>query len=218
MKISPFATVIILIFIPIGYAFYLYPSLPNSIPIHFNMKGEVDGWGDRESIFLLPVILGAVSLMSFALLSNLKSIDPKRSAKIDDGQYKKMALFLVAFLSSLSLVIMYSTAHQGIKIEQLLFPLLGLFFTGLGSFMPKIKQNYFAGFRLPWTLENEDNWNVTHQLAGKVWMIGGAIQFLTGLLLEGAWAFGIFISLVVVMVLVPSLYSYLYFRKKSASN
>lgn len=213
MKFSNLLLVLILIAIPMGYAFYLYPSLPNTIPIHFNIKGEVDGWGDRESIFLLPVILGAVSLMSYALLSNLKSIDPKRAEKVDDGQYKKMALFLVVFLSALSLVIMYSTVHQGIRIEQLLFPLLGLFFAGFGSFMPKIKQNYFAGFRLPWTLENEGNWNATHQLAGRVWMIGGAIQFLTGLLLEGPWAFGTFISMVVVMVVAPTLYSYLYFRR-----
>lgn len=203
----------LLILIPFGYAFYLYPSLPNTIPTHFDLEGRADGWGSKDSIFLLPSILGFVSLMSYLLLSNLKSIDPKRAAKVDDSQYKRMALFLVVFISALSLVIMYGTAHQGIRIDQLLFPLLGLFFAGFGSFMPKIKQNYFAGFRLPWTLENEDNWNATHQLAGKVWMIGGALQFLTGLILEGAWAFGTFISLVFVMVVVPTLYSYLYFRR-----
>lgn len=218
MKISNLILVLVFIAIPFGYACYLFPSLPQTIPTHFNLEGKADGWGSKDTIFLLPSILGFTSLLSYLLLANLKFIDPKRAAKVDDGQYKKMALFLVVFLSALSLIIMYGTAHQGIRIDQLLFPLLGLFFAGFGSFMRKIKQNYFAGFRLPWTLENEDNWNATHQLAGKVWMIGGAIQFLTGLLLEGAWAFGIFISLVVVMVVVPTLYSYLYFRRKSVEG
>jgi uncharacterized membrane protein len=34
----------------------LYSSLPETIPSHFNFKGEVDGWGNRKIIFLLPVI------------------------------------------------------------------------------------------------------------------------------------------------------------------
>ena len=213
MKFSNLLLVLVLIAIPLGYAFYLYPSLPNTIPTHFNLEGKADGWGSKDSIFLLPSILGFVSLMSYLLLSNLKSIDPKRAAKVEDGYYKKMAFFLVVFLSVLSLVIMYGTAHQGIKIDQLLFPLLGLFFAVLGSFMSKLKQNYFAGFRLPWALENEDNWNATHKIAGKIWMIGGSLQFLSGILLESKLLFGIFMTLVMLMVLIPTVYSYLFFKR-----
>lgn len=76
------------------------------------------------------------------------------------------------------MVILYTTAHQGISIEKLLFPIMGLAFAGMGLYMPKIKQNYFAGFKLPWTLDNEDNWNATHKIAGKVWLYGGIVQFL----------------------------------------
>ena len=218
MKLSQLLLVIVLIAIPFGYTLYLYPSLPETIPTHFNIEGKADGWGSKGTMFMLPSIMGFTSLLSYLLLANLKSIDPKRAAKVDDSQYKKMAIYLVAFLSALSLVITYATAHEGIRIEQLLFPLLGLFFAGFGSFMPKIKQNYFAGFRLPWTLENEANWSATHQLAGKVWMIGGALQFLSGLVLEGPWAFGIFISLVIIMVVIPTLYSYLFFRRNISGN
>ncbi|MEY2648394.1 MAG: Immunity protein SdpI, partial [Bacteroidota bacterium] len=209
MKLSNLIWVIVCIAIPFAYAFYLYPTLPETIPTHFNLEGKADAWGDKSNIFLLPGILGLASVISYLLLSNMKSIDPKRAARADDGLYKKMAIFLVAFLSALSLVIMYSTAHEGIKIGQLLFPLLGLFFAGFGMYMPRIKQNYFAGFRLPWTLENEENWNATHQLAGKVWVIGGSLQFLSGLIFEGQLTFGIFMTLVILMVLIPTVYSYL---------
>jgi uncharacterized membrane protein len=214
MKISNLLWVFVCIAIPFGYAFYLFPSLPDTIPTHFNLEGKADAWGDKSSIFLLPGILGLVSLISYLMLSNMKSIDPKRAAKADDGLYKKMAIYLVAFLSALSLVIMYSTAHEVINIGQLLFPLLGLFFAGFGTYMPKIKQNYFAGFRLPWTLENEDNWNATHKLAGKVWMIGGCLQFLSGLIFNAQLTFGIFMTLVILMVLIPTVYSYLFFRRE----
>lgn len=215
MKSSRILIVTILILIPFGYAFYLFPSLPNSIPTHFNLAGEADGWGEKGTIYLLPAIMGFASLMTYLLLSNLKSIDPKRAVKGDDNVYNKIAIYLVVFLSALSLAITYITAHPGIRIEQVLFPLLGLFFAGMGSVMSKVKQNYFAGFRLPWTLDNEANWNATHKLAGKIWMIGGALQFLSGLILTGQWAFGMFIALVVFMVAVPTIYSYILFRRGS---
>ena len=33
-----------------------YNSLANTIPTHFGLKGEADGWGSKSVIFLLPVI------------------------------------------------------------------------------------------------------------------------------------------------------------------
>jgi uncharacterized membrane protein len=116
------------------------------------------------------------------------------------------------------MTIIYATSHEGIKIEKLLFPLLGLAFAGFGLYMPKIKQNYFAGFRLPWTLESEANWHATHQLAGKVWVAGGVLQFLTALIFENGFVFALFISITIVMALIPTVYSYIFFKKEKSSK
>jgi uncharacterized membrane protein len=147
-------------------------------------------------------------------LSNIKKLDPKRYASVDDKMYKQLALYVVVFLSLLSLLITYASAHEGVKIEKLLFPFLGLAFAGFGMYMPKIKQNYFAGFRLPWTLESEANWTATHRLAGKIWTVGGLLQFLSGLILQGELVFIFFISIIIVMVIIPTVYSYLFFKKE----
>ena len=90
--------------------------------------------------------------------------------------------------------------------------MMGLAFAGMGLYMPKIKQNYFAGFKLPWTLENVDNWNATHKIAGKVWLYGGVIQFFAGLVFSSVASFVIFFIAMVVMVLVPTIYSYRMFK------
>ena len=99
---------LVLIAIPFGYAAFIYSSLPATIPIHFNYKGEADGFGGKDSIFLGPGILGAVSLFTFFLLSNIKNFDPKRVKEEDDGMFKKFAILMVAFLSLLSLIITVS--------------------------------------------------------------------------------------------------------------
>jgi uncharacterized membrane protein len=204
--------VLLLIGIPFIYAAYLYPSLPEIIPTHFNIKGEADGFGGKDSIYLGPIIMGLTSLFTYFLLTNIKKIDPKRNEQVEDGLYQKFGFFTVLFLSALSMVILYTTAHKDISIEKLLFPIMGLAFAALGVYMPKLKQNYFAGFKLPWTLENVDNWNATHKIAGKVWLYGGVIQFFAGLVFSSVASFIIFFIAMVVMVLVPTIYSYRMFK------
>ena len=202
-----------LVLLPFAYALYLYPTLPNKIPMHFNINGEVDGWGSRESIYLLPSIMGLTSIFVYFLMANIKKIDPKRYEGADDKVYAQFGLFTSGFLCCLSIVILYSTVHSGVDINKLIFPLLGFAFAGMGIYMPKFKQNYMAGFKLPWTLENEANWNATHALAGKVWMVGGALQMATALLLSGPAIFIVFISITAVMVIIPSIYSYRMFKR-----
>jgi uncharacterized membrane protein len=204
--------VLVLIGVPFMYAAYLYPSLPEIIPTHFNIKGEADGFGGKGSIYLGPCIMGMASLFTYFFLTYIKKIDPKRSEQMEDGLFQKFGFFTVLFLTALSMVILYTTTHQGFSIEKLLFPIMGLAFAGLGVYMPKLKQNYFAGFKLPWTLENVDNWNATHKIAGKLWLYGGIIQFFAGLVFSSVASFVIFFIAMVLMVLVPTIYSYRMFK------
>ena len=204
---------LILLAIPFGYAAYIYPSLPETIPTHFNIKGEADAYGGKNSIFLGPGIMSVVGLFVFFILSNIKSLDPKRYKEQDDSMYKKFALFTVAFLSLISCIIIFSSSNQSIDIGKLLLPALGLSFAGFGWYMPKIHQNYFAGFKLPWTLENEDNWNETHKLAGRIWIYGGLSQAIAALLLPNEAGFIVFFSITLIMVVVPSVFSYQMFKR-----
>ena len=210
-KVSLYAVILIL-GIPFIYATYLYPELPETIPIHFNLKGEADGWGGRDSIFLGPAIIAFAGLFTYFLLANIKKIDPKRSQQMDDIFYLNMGVLTNLFLTCISMVILYVTVHPGFPIEKVLFPLLGVSFAILGWFFPKFSQNYFAGFKLPWTLENENNWNETHKMAGKVWLVCGSFQVIAGILLSAIPSFIIFFANVIVMVLVPTVFSYRMFK------
>jgi uncharacterized membrane protein len=204
---------LILIAVPFAYAAYVYPSLPETIPTHFNIRGEADAYGGKDSIFLGPGILAVVGLFVFLLLSNIKKIDPKRYKAVDDELYKKFALFTVAFLSLISFIIVFSASNHSITIGKLLLPAVGIAFAGFGWYMPKLHQNYFAGFKLPWTLENEDNWNETHKLAGKIWKYGGFAQAIAALLLPNRAGFMVFFSITLIMVIVPSVFSYRMFKR-----
>lgn len=203
---------IVLLAIPFGYAAYLYPSLPEIIPTHFNIKGEADGFGGKDSIFIGPGILGATGLFTFFLISNIKYFDPKRYKTEDEGMFKKFALFMVGFLSVLGLVITYSAVDKSGNITKILLPIIGMAFALMGWFMPKLQQNYFAGFKLPWTLENVDNWNETHKVAGKVWFYGGIAQAFATFILPTEAGLVTFLGIVIIMIIIPTVFSYRMFK------
>ena len=203
---------LLLIATPFAYASYVYPSLPDTIPTHFNIKGEADAYGGKDSIFLGPGIMAVLGLFVFVLLSNIKSFDPKRYKVADDGLYKKLAFFIVVILSLISFIIIFSASDHSIDIGKLLLPAVGIAFAGFGWYMPKLHQNYFAGFKLPWTLENEDNWNETHKLAGKIWMYGGFAQAIAALLLPNMAGFMVFCSITLIMIIIPTVFSYRMFK------
>jgi len=205
--------VALMIIAPFIYGALIFPQLPSKIPTHFNIEGKADAWGGPSSIFIGPGIMGAVSIFVYVLLSNLKKIDPKKYDEANDALYKNFAVLTVAFLSILSIIIIYSSTHADqINVGKLLLPLIGFSFAGLGWYMPKFKQNYFVGFKLPWTLENVDNWNETHKVASKYWIYGGLFQAVITFVLPMKFGFIGFMLATAVMVIIPSVFSYRMFK------
>ena len=45
-----------------------------------------------------------------------------------------------------------------------------------------MKQNYTIGIKVPWTLNSEENWNMTHRMAGKLYVVAGVISIIIALL------------------------------------
>ena len=214
LKSISWLILLLLLLLPLAYGWHLYPYLPDTIPTHFGANGQPDQYGSRESIFIVPAILAVVSLIVYLLLTNIHRIDPKRYQQpTDNALYLRFALFVVLFMSLLSLVIIYSMSHPGTGFEKLILPLLGGFFAGMGMFMPRFQPNYFVGLRLPWTLDNENNWKATHRLAGKVWTAGGIVIAIAGIITSGTLSVALFFGGMLTMILIPVVYSYQLFRK-----
>jgi len=199
--------------LPFGVAAWLYPDLPDRIPTHFGPSGRPDAWGGRDSVYLGPTIMGLVSMLVYALMTNLGRIDPKRRSGGDTGLMRSFAVFTVGFLSLLSICILLATAHPSWPVFRVILPALGLGITGTGFFLPRLEPNYFAGLRFPWTLEDPGNWASTHRLGGKVWVFGGVLVALTGLLPTGKWQWVSFMSVMILLGMAPLVHSWRYYRK-----
>ena len=208
--------VLLLIIIPLIYLGGIYNSLPETIPLHFDINGKADGFGSKSKLWFVVILMTVVSAGTYLLITNLPKIDPKKTAGQSPELYHKIAVVLVVFLCALNIVIIYSSVSGSFNMSKLMFPLLGLMITLLGNYMHSIKPNYFVGFRTPWTLENEDNWRKTHQLVGKLWVPGGILITILTLLLPAKTGFIIFLCIIGIITIIPGIYSYLYFKKNQS--
>ena len=189
-------------FLPILLGGILWKDLPASLPSHFGLDGQADGFSSKlEVVFLIPLLM--LGLHFFAVV--VTSLDPKASHV--SPKMKTLIYWLVPFISGLVQLSIYGAALGLIgNSTRIGLVMVGIVFLVVGNYLPKTKQNYTVGIRLPWTLDSEENWNKTHRLAGRLWVLGGLIILVNSFL---SWAvFYVFIAVLLGMVLVPIFYSY----------
>ncbi|MBQ7680708.1 MAG: SdpI family protein, partial [Oscillibacter sp.] len=83
--------------------------------------------------------------------------------------------------------------------------LTGTLFVVVGNYLPKCRQSYTVGIKLPWTLADEDNWNRTHRMAGPLWVAGGFLVILSALL-QFAEPY-LFVGVLTLIAVAPVVYS-----------
>ncbi len=95
-----------------------------------------------------------------------------------------LAKWLVPVASLIIMPITLFTAMgKQVPVVMIVTAMAGLAVAISGNYLPKCKRNYTIGIKLPWTLDNEENWNHTHRFSGFVWAIGG-ILIIIGAFLE----------------------------------
>ena len=203
--------------IPLIYLLVTWNSLPEKVAMHFDWQGHPDRYGNKNELLLMVAILALVSIGLFFLLSNIYRIDPKKYAAENKDRLLRMAFVISIFMAALSCFIIYSSAKEGFELGiRYVFAGVGLLLCFIGNYMHTIKPNYFAGIRVPWTLNNEDNWRKTHLLAGRLWFAGGIVIAVVCLLLPDTVSMIVFSIMMMVLVIIPVVYSYrLYKAAKS---
>ena len=194
--------------LPILAGLYLYDRLPETIATHFGADGEANGWSSRTFAVLgLPALMAGINLLVWFALHT----DPKK--KNMNPALRTLALWIAPALSVFMYAMTMGNALGYATRIEIVTPLLvGLLFIVVGNYLPKTKQSYTMGIKLPWTLASEENWNRTHRIAGFLWVLGGAVTILLTLLhIWSPWV--LFTLTTLLLVLVPTVYSFFLYKK-----
>jgi uncharacterized membrane protein len=195
----------------VGVSALLYPSLPQQIPTHWNIRGEIDGYGNKDwALFLLPGMMIPLILLFYFL----PALSPKH---FEVDSFRSTYLYIMvlitamfAYFHGLTLYAVWKNSqHTGaFDLTRPMIAGMFLFFALLGNVMGKIRKNFYIGVRVPWTLASDRVWNDTHRLAAWVMVTSGLVGFV--LTITG-W---LIVALVVCLgsMMIPVVYSFFHYR------
>ena len=201
---------IVLIIIIAAIGAYAYPQLPDLVPSHWGINGEINGWMDKTfAVFFLPILIAGLYL----LLSFLPLMDPlKKNIELFSHLYFWFKVAFVAFMGSLFLMTLYAGLGYEINVGRYVMWGIAFLFFFIGLMTPQIKKNYTIGIRLPWTLHSEIVWDKTHKFGGRLF-IALSVLILLAIFLSGVYAFTILIGGIFLMLVILIAYSYMEYRR-----
>ncbi|HEX5654833.1 MAG TPA: SdpI family protein [Chitinophagaceae bacterium] len=207
----------LIMLIPALYLGLVWNKIPQQVAMHYDLQGNPDRYGSKNELLTLAFVLIVMNALSYLILTNIYRIDPKKYAAENKGRLQRIGFLVVVFIAGILCLFINSAVSGSLKLSMgFIFAGIGLLFAAIGNYMPNLKPNYFAGLRLPWTLENEENWRKTHAMAGKLWFGGGLLLAVICLFTPPITTFIIFFAVTFIIVIIPCIYSYKLYRKQKS--
>ena len=203
----------VVILLPIIFGIIFWDSLPDTITTHFGADGMPDGASSKAfAVFGLPLVMLALHWVCVitTLLTN-------RKREQSDKVYT-LLFFIMPMISIFISGLIYATAFNfDLHLGSFVSILFGVMFVVMGNYMPKVTRNRTMGIKIKWTLASDENWAATHRIAGKVWFFGGFVIMLGAFLPINALIIAFF-PVLLLLVSIPTVYSYVFYRKQLANG
>jgi uncharacterized membrane protein len=196
--------------LPVILSLVLYHDLPEEVAIHWNIAGNPNMFAPKAvAAFGLPFFLAVVNVISRLFLYN----DPKRQ-NISKA-IRMISEWIVPFVSLIFVpVTLFIAMGASIPIFMVAMVFVGIVLILIGNYLPKSRQNYVVGIKLPWTLNNADNWNKTHRMAGYLFIFAGVVSIIVSFVSSGGpILLAVILSLLALLIIVPVFYSFSLYKK-----
>lgn len=202
-----------IIVIQITIGIYGFIVLPDTVPIHWGVNGQANGYGPKWiDTFLFPLM----SIGIYVLIRALLAAGPRLGGRQATATNLQIAKVMIAAIILFMLVIQLATIAQslgvGFDMTTVVMLAVSVLFIFIGNYMGKMRRNFWMGIRTPWTLTNAVVWERTHRLGGwlfvAVGLIGIVCSFIPSLRL---W--GIIVPIIAVCIFL-CIYSYVCYRQQ----
>ena len=193
----------------------VYGRLPEQIPVHWDMHGNVDRYGSRlEGALALPA---GIALMAL-LVPVLPRIDP-RGANYEKFRptYHLVMNAVLTLMLGVHVAVLATSLGADVPVARLAPAGVGILLLVIGNALPRARPNWMFGIRTPWTLSSERVWERTHRVGGYCMVAAGVVILLSALLPPGRTPVMLFIGAITVASLVPLVYSFVAWRQERGS-
>lgn len=225
----------IIALIPFAITAVILPGLPEKVPMHFDINGNVDRWGSKyEELILVITFLLMTLFMHFVITffekKGTKADDEKTKAECaTNAKVASIAGILMAVFSGAAYIgILYSTTQMAktgsetmdINSGRITCVMMGILFIVLGNIMTKTRRNALVGFRCSWTQYNDTTWRKSNRLGAILMMIAGVITLILALVMDNpTHAMAVMTGMLILLTIVTLIYAHkIYVIEKATDN
>lgn len=196
---------IVLMFIVSGIMYFL---LPDVVPTHWNIEGEVDGTSPKlMAVLIMPVL----SVFLGGLFVILPRIDPRRDAYTKFAKtYEQVVVSIIVFMGFIHVATLIGTWQENI-VPYVVTIAVSVLLIIIGNVMGRTRSNFFFGLRTPWTLSSETVWRKSNRMTGRLFVLTGILTII-GMLIDPKVGLIIMLGMVFIAAMGGSVYSYVLYR------
>lgn len=157
-------------------------------------------------------ILAAVVVLyrNLALLTSITTEDMKLGVLRTTTLFNVGVLMVGILFTALTALGLVTVSKDGEKLLAMLLISCVMLFAGTVS--PKLPYNRHTGLRLPWTVQDEDTWNLAHRVIGYISLPVVLLYIACTFTVEDFEL--VTLAAMVVWIGVPGVISYVFYRKK----
>lgn len=178
-----------LMFLPLFAVLISLQFLPDQIPAHYGISGEVDRWGSKYETLIFPGITIVFGLFML-VITKYASKQEKHGTNNQKIGIITGTLMLLLF-NIMTFYFLYTDFNMVenltsliIDPSQLIFITLGIIIIILGNIMPKLKMNSMIGLRTTWSMKNEITWKKSQHFGGISFIIVGLLIIIANLFIH----------------------------------
>lgn len=211
---SRIAAMVLLTFVITGI---FLTAAPDQIPVHYDIRGNIDRWGSKYEFLLFPVIY----LVFGGTMAWVARATGKKGEEFNEKVVTGMAAVVLVFFNAMFVFFMWkavtpdslSRGSEEIGVKVLLV-LLGASFIPLGNVMPKTTRNGMVGLRTKWSMADDVCWQKSQRLGGMLMVATGILSVVLVSLLPVSWGTTVMLVLLLTDVVASVWASWRIYQKE----
>ena len=184
----------ILAMIPMVVTGIVLQFFPDEIPMHHDLAGNTDRWGNKTESFIFPVVILFATLFWYLFVLAYEKKAAK--AKTDKEQMEAGSSAKLLCIVGISQAVMFGIMHYfilyssyvqadtgssraTIDIAKVSCILCGILLIVIGNYLMKAKKNAVVGVRTAWSMYNDDTWRKSNRFGAIALIITGLLTIVT---------------------------------------
>lgn len=220
-------TMWIVTIIPLIVTLVVLRFMPDSVPMHYDVTGEIDRWGSKYENLIFPIIIIAMTFFWQIFVSyfekkanndtsDKESVEAKSNAKT----MKMVAISMASMFGIMQCCILYGAYQEAISnatrssidIEKVSCILAGIMFLFVGNFMPKAKKNCISGVRVGWSMYNDITWMKCNRFGSVALMVVGLLTIITTIFVNAILATSLMLGYLLMSTTATLIYAHKIYR------